>query len=112
MLQLFDAGFQLRPPGQLPRASEVVVDCCIGRHSHLGQTLEHYQRVVGPAAERLSPRQQKHQRRILGRTRLHRPPRQIVKGFVVAAICRRERHLAAGVPLLAAEVSSRLEPGR
>jgi hypothetical protein len=35
-----------------------------------------------------------------------------VKSFIVAAGGRRERHQAALVPLRAAEVSSRLEPGR
>ena len=102
----FDAGCHLRPSGQLPRAREVVVGCDIGRHAHLGEALQHDQRVVRAAAQRLSASEQKHQRRILWWTGLHGPPRQVVKGFVVAAIGRRERQLAAVVPLRAAEVSS------
>ena len=99
-------------PGSCRVRSEFVVGCDIRRHSHLGEALEHDQRVVRAAAQRLSASEQKHQRRILRRTGLYRPPRQVVKGFVVAAIGRRERQLAAVVPLGAAEVSGWLELGR
>ena len=105
MAQAFDAGQQVRPPGQLPRASEVVIGGCIGSDAHLGETLEHDQRVVRAAAQRLSASEQIHQRRIVAWTSLHGAPRQVVKGFVFAAICRGERQLAALVPLRAAEVS-------
>ena len=105
MAQAFDAGRDLRPPGQLPRANEVVVGCCIRRHSHLGEPLEHDQRVMRAAAQSLSASEQIHQRRVLGWTGLYGPPRQVVKGFVVAAICRGKRKLAAVAPLRAADVS-------
>ena len=112
MGQPFDQGQHFRPSGQLSCACEFVVGDGIGRHAHLGEPLEHDQRVVRAAAQRLSASEQKHQGRILRRTRLYRSPGQVVKSFIVAAGGRRERHQAALVPLRAAEVSSRLEPGR
>ena len=111
MPQSLDAGQQVRPLGQLPRANEVVIGGGIGRDAHPGETLEHDQRVVRAAAQRLSASEQIHQRRIVAWTRLHGPPRQVVKGFVFAAICRGERQLAALVPLRAAEVSSLWDRG-
>jgi hypothetical protein len=105
MAQAFDAGRQVRPSGQLPRANEVVIGGCIGSDAHLGKTLEHDQRVVRATAQRLSASEQIHQGRIVAWTSLHGAPRQVVKGFVFAAICRGERQLAALVPLSAAEVS-------
>ena len=62
--------------------------------------------------QRLRAREQIHQRRILRRTGLDRPPRQVVKGFVLAAIRCGKGHLAAVAPLRAAEVSRRLGRGR
>ena len=112
MAQAFDEDRYLQPPGQLPRANEVIVGCCIGRHSHLGEPLEHDQGVMRAAAQSLRAGEQVHQRWILGRTGLYRPPCQIVKGFVVAAICRGKRQLAAVAPLRAAEVPNWLEHGR
>ena len=112
MDQPFDAGRHLRPSWQLPRANEVVVGCNIRRHAHVGEALEHDQRVVRTAAQRLSACEQKHQRRIVRRAGLDRSPRQIVKRFIVAAGGRRERQQAAVMPLRAAEVASRLELGR
>ena len=106
MGQPFDAGRHLRPPGQLSRADEFIAGGDVGRHSHVGEALEHDQRVVRPSAQRLRASEQKHQGRILRRTGLYRPPRQVVERFVVAAIGCRERQPAAVVPLRAAEVSS------
>ena len=106
MAQAFDAGRDLRPPGQLPRANEVVVGCCIRRHSHLGEPLEHDQRVMRAAAQSLSASEQIHQRRILRRTGLDRSPRQVVKNLVLATIRCGKGQLAAVAPLRAAEVSS------
>jgi hypothetical protein len=103
--QAFDASQQIRPPGQLPRANEVVIAGGIGSDAHLGETLEHDQRVVRATAQRLSASEQIHQGRIVAWTSLHAPPRQVVKGFVFAAICGGERQLAALVPFIAAEVS-------
>ena len=112
MGQPFDAGRHLRPSGQLSSANEFVVGGDIGRHSHLGEALEHDQRVVRPSAQSLSASEQTHQGRILRRTGLYRSPRQVVKRFVVATIGGRERQPAAVMPLGAAEVSSGLELGR
>jgi hypothetical protein len=106
MSQPLDQRGHFRPPGQLSRANEFLVVRHIGRHSHLGEALEHDQRVVRTAAQRLRTSEQEHERRILWRSGLHRPPREVVKSFVVAAIRRRERQPATVVPLRAAEVSS------
>jgi len=60
---------------------------------------------VRAAAQGLCAREQEHQRRIVRRTRLDRPPRQIVKGLVFAAIRGGKGHLSAFAPLPAADVS-------
>jgi hypothetical protein len=108
----FDKRRHFGPPGQLSGTCELVVGGNIGGHAHLGEALEHDQRVMRAAAQRLSASEQKHQGRILRWAGLYRSPRQVVERFIVAAGGRRERHQPAVVPLLAAEVSSRLEPGR
>jgi hypothetical protein len=105
MAQASDASQQVRPPGQLPRENEVVIGGCIGSDAHLGETLEHDQRVMRAAAQRLGASKQIHQGRLVTWTSLHGAPRQVVKGFVLAAIRRGERQLAALVPFSAAEVS-------
>ena len=112
MAQAFDARRDVRPPRQLSRTNEVVIGCCVRGHSHLSKPLEHDQRVVRAAAQRLRASEQKHQCRIFRRTGLYRSPRQVVKRFVVAAICRGECQLAAVAPLRAPEVASGLDRGQ
>ena len=103
-----NAGGDFWPARELPGASEVVVGVRIRRDPQIRKALEHDQRVVRPAAQRLRAREQKHQRQIVRRTDLNRSPRQVVKGFVLAAIRCREGQLTAVAPLRAAAVSRRL----
>ena len=91
MGQPLDKGRYFRPTRQLSGECEVVVVGDIRGHAHLGQALEHDQRVVGAAAQRLSPSEEKHQGRILRRTGLYGSPCQIMECFVIAASGRRER---------------------
>jgi len=112
MGQPFDKGRYFRPTRQLSGEYEFVVGGDIGRHAHLGEALEHDQRVVRAAAQRLSASEEKHQGRIFRWTGLHGSPCQVMKRFIIAASGRRERQQAAVMPLRAAEVSRWLELGR
>jgi hypothetical protein len=59
---------------------------------------------VRPATQRVRAREQIPQRRIFRRAGLDRPPRQVVKDFVLATIGCRKGALPAVVPLGAAGV--------
>ena len=67
--------------------------------AHRREPLQHHERVARPSAQALRSRQHRHQRRIVLRPRLQRPPRQVVKRVVVLARRGVERQLAALLPL-------------
>jgi hypothetical protein len=94
-----DARRDRRPPWQLPRASERVVSFRVNGDAHGGEALEHDERVVRPAAQRLRACEHRHERRVVPRSELNRAPGEIVKGLVLAAIRRVERQLTALAPL-------------
>jgi len=111
MIQASDPIRHVRPARQLPRQFEIFVGIAIGRHAHLGETLEHDQRIMRPAAERLCAREQIHQRRIFRRTGLDGAPCEVVKRLIVAAIRRGKRELATVAPFTTAAISRRLSRG-
>ena len=108
MNELLDSRRDVGPTGKLSRAREIVVGQRVRRDAHPGEAIEHDQRVVRPSAERLRARQQGHERGIARRACLHRTPREIVERWVVTAIGRGKRQLAAIVPLRAISGGSRL----
>ena len=75
----------LRPPRELTNAREIriVGDVRLPPEAH--NPLQHHERVVRAAAERLGTRQEEHQVRVVPTPLLDGPPGQIVKGLVVAA---------------------------
>ena len=111
MSDAMHAGGDVWPARELPGAPEVVVRVRIPRDPQIRKALEHDQRVVRAAAQRLRASEQIHQRRIVRRTDLDRSPREVVKGFVLAAIRCREGQLTAVAPLRTAAVSRRLVQG-
>ena len=97
------AGFRsswLRTPASLaaPARAEVVARRRVGDDTHRRQALQHHERVARPPAQALRSRQQRHQRRIVLRPRLQRPPRQVMERVVVLARRGVERQLAALLP--------------
>ena len=97
---------------KLPRANEIIVGSRIRCDAHVGQALKHDERVVRASAQRLSASEQIHQRRILLRTGLDCPPRQVVEGLILATLRCGEGQLAAGAPFRAIAVSRWLQRGR
>ena len=108
MIDAVDAGGDFYPVRELAGALEVVVRLRVRRNSHVREPLEHDERVVRAAAQRLRAREQIHQRGIVRRPDLHRSPREVVKSFVLAPIRCRKGQLATIAPLGAAAVSRRL----
>ena len=107
-----DARGDVRPPRKLSSAAEVFIARRVRRDAHLRQAIEHDQRVVRAAAEGLRSGEQIHQGRISRRTGLDRPPGEVVKRFVLAAVRCGEGLLAAVVPFHAAGASRGLDRGR
>ncbi len=90
-----------RPVTKRPHRLKIRARRGIGRDAHFRKSTQHHQRIVRATAEALCAREEVHQARVAGRTRLHGPPGQIVKSFVVASLEGFKRELAARVPLAA-----------
>jgi hypothetical protein len=94
---------------ELADAGEIRVRGGVGLDAQVSEPLEHHQRVVGAAAERLGAGQQIHQVRIVAGSLLNGPPGEVVEGLEIAACGRRLRLRAAVSDVSAGRTGSGLE---